>query len=544
MADINGYLQIISQSSGGEEVRDAIVNAMNEINQDSAFKVTNKTITSRISELNKTYSARSGEVWKQVTINVTDDSDNPISTGNMQEYDLEVNNNTANRTYNAKQEHGENAIWGNVIVNVDHSGEWDDIEDNVKITMSDLDNSGTFSASKISKTAMKSITFTDIDPVKEKGGTVGPGGQVTYPITFDAKDGAWEDGRKTKTINITEGNLIDINPKPKKTGQMCIGWDGDSTASRKTTVFAKYDSPQVLVGEISDSWDVILANGGAEYPIGSYKTLIVGDLDGDGEGGNTIQIPYEADLRQFPDIGQLPSGTYPYYAEFCMVKVAEGEGGTTSSWLSMMPKLLYNAPVPSHIFDYDDRSGTLWLYDKSKQMEWLNSVFINWCLPSEFKAHIKPVVKHFRWTTQAGTNINKPISQRIWLPSVKELWISGFDDEAPWGGDLEEEIELDTKELFTNAIGEEYFNSWLALQDGNARMELLDLIGGTWPDINGFGGTRDLGRGSNQSDFVLAPVKHTFTIEEQQVETSIFTGKVVSRLRAVSPIMIGFCISA
>ena len=44
MAEISGHLKIIKDASNGEDVRDAIINCMNEINKDSAFKVTNKTI--------------------------------------------------------------------------------------------------------------------------------------------------------------------------------------------------------------------------------------------------------------------------------------------------------------------------------------------------------------------------------------------------------------------------------------------------------------------------------------------------------------------
>ena len=435
--------------------------------------------------------------------------------------------------------YGQGAQFGDIIVNVDHSGEWDDIEENVRITINDLDQTGTYSADKIGKTAFKSVTFTDVDPVKEKGGYVGPSGQVMYPITFNAKDGAWDDGSTVKKIDIPEGNLISCEPRPKKVGQTCTGWDGDKTANRATTVYAKYGTPAIAVGEIRESWDEILEKGGAGWPIGSYKTIFIGDIN----TGNPLQIPYEADLRQFPDIGQLPSGTYPYYAEFTMIKVAEGEGGTTSSWVSACPKTLYNAPIPGHIYDYDEAKGVLTDYENSKVMEWLNSVFINWCLDSKFKAHIQPVQKYFKWTSPAGTNINKPIQQRIWLPSVKEMFIAGYDDIVPWGGEDQNTLDEEIAELVTNAIGEEYCNAWLQLADGVTRMQLWDIIHGTWSDLNGGGTMRDMGVGSVQTDMVPMLLKRTFTVEGQEILTSIIDGKTVSRHKRIAPTSIGFCLT-
>lgn len=545
MAEIGGYLNIIKDAGNGEDVRDAIINCMNEINKDSAFKVTNKTITEKLSDINKTYSAPAGQVWKQVTLNIQDDeSGETINKGNQTSYDFEVNNYTAPGTYDAKTEHGENAVWGNIIVNVDHSGEWDGIVDNVTISTEDLDQTGTYSASTQGLTAFKSLTFSNVDPIKDGGGYYGGDGQGYFNITFDAAGGQWSDGSKQKKMSIKAGSMVDIDPKPTKAGFDFMGWlsnyGGNGLAKRSETVRANWGNSSILVGEIEDSWEVIANKGGAGYENGRYKSLRV-----------DVEIPYSADLAVFPDIKSVypdmpTEGTYRYYAEWLFMKVADAEGGAKSSWMTMLPAYMYNAPVPQHIwYNYDgDYSRIDPKYNKSdygmsKSMIWLNTVFMDYVMPEVLKAHIVPIIKHYHATTEAGTDTYKTSSKRIWIPSVKELYIEGFDDDPLYSSAHPSEIDDIKDKLFNRSVDQAYLNANLQLTDGTQRRNLFELMTSNWIDGER-NTTRDMGIGANTSDVVYCVTPHTYTIEEQNIDSSWIDGLVVSRGRMIRPHILGF----
>lgn len=547
MAEIGGYLNIIKDAGNGEDVRDAIINCMNEINKDSAFKVTNKTITEKLSDINKTYSAPAGQVWKQVTLNIQDDeSGETINKGNQTSYDFEVNNYTAPGTYDAKTEHGENAIWGNIIVNVDHSGEWDGIVDNVIISTEDLDQTGTYSASTQGLTAFKSVTFSNVDPIKDGGGYYGGDGQGYFNITFDAAGGQWSDGSKQKNMSIKAGSMVDIDPKPTKAGFDFMGWlsnyGSNGLAKRSETVRANWGNSSILVGEIEDSWEVIANKGGAGYENGRYKSLRI-----------DVEIPYSADIAIFPDITsvypEMPTeGTYRYYAEWLFMKVADAEGGSKSSWMTMLPAYMYNAPVPQHIwYNYDaeysrvDPKYNRSDYGMSKSMIWLNTVFMDYVMPDVLRQHIVPIIKHYHATTEAGTDTYKTSNKRIWIPSVKELYIEGFDDNLLYTSDNINMEEAKDK-LFTRSVDQAYLNANLQLTDGTQRRNLFELMGGDWPagDTNS---TRDMGIGANTTDLVYGVTPHTFNIEGKSVTSSWIEGLAVSNCKMINPYIIGFSLA-
>jgi len=541
MAEISGHLKIIKDASNGEDVRDAIINCMNEINKDSAFKVTNKTISEKLSNINKTYSAPAGQVWKQVTLDIQDDtSGETINKGNQTSYDFEVNNYTAPGTYDAKTEHGENAVWGNIIVNVDHSGEWDGIVDNVVISTSDLDETGTYSASTQGLTAVKSITFSDVDPVTAGGGYRDSNDRVVYPMTFDAgKDAEFPDTHKqTKKKDMYAGDSIDITPHPVKTGFTFSGWvsdfGGNGTVNRSETVKANWTSGNVVEGETPYNWTEIIMNKGRQVAIGEYKSL---EID--------VNIPYSADVGLFNDLPQVCpkdhnyEGTYHYYALFLFVKVATGEGGTESTFVTMLPAFMDQAPIPSHIVEYDERKGDGYMpsdYGQSVKMQWLNSVFLDYCM-STFKTMISPVQKFYRFTNPVGINVNKTANYKIWLPSVREFWITGYDDQLGYPETDPTTLEDSVKELYTKAQGLEYFNNFMQFSNGEQRKAYFEKAYSTYPAV-ATATFRDMCYGSNQSDVVSMMTAATI----QGHDTTVIGSRAVSESKGINPYIIGFCL--
>lgn len=535
--DIDGYLRLIKDASDGENVRDAIVSVMQEINKDSAFKVMNTTIKTNLSDMNKTYSAPSGQVWKQVTLDITDDtSGETINKGNQTAYDFEVNNYTAPGTYDAKTEHGENAIWGNVIVNVDHSGEWEGIVDNVVISTGDLDETGTYSASTQGLTAFKSVTFSNVDPVSAGGGWYDPNGQATFKITFDPNGGVWSDGTTApKVKNMRMNDSFEIAESVTKAGDSFIQWvsnKGNTKVRESEIVKAKWDNPSILPDEIDDSWATIMINRGDPYPIGAFKTM---DL--------RAEIPYSADLGLFPDLQvDDPTAKYIWEATFVFVKVAYGENNTSSSWVSMLP--VYganggsNCPIPQHIMSYEDNYQEEDYnpadYSKSLKIKWLNSVFLDYVIPT-YKNSIQPVKKGFRFTNNLGVNMNHYRESKIWIPSVKEFWITGYDDQEGYP-DVPPDLETGIEELFTKADGKQYFSAYYPLSNGEQRKALMEKISTHYP---GAAGTfRDMCYGGDSSHVVPLPSPMASPLNN----TTVIHGRGTSQSLGINPYIIGFCL--
>lgn len=153
-------------------------------------------------------------------------------------------------------------------------------------------------------------------------------------------------------------------------------------------VYAGYrPGTAVEENEISDSWDVIIANSGAPYPIGNYKRLVIGS------GQNA--------------------------ATYFMQKVAEGEDDTTSTWVSM--NCMDGRP-----YNYQNDFFVNWW--TSKERAYLNGDFLNELAVAEGGAselcdYIVPVLKDTigRSIDSAGI-MELETLDRIWIPSATEMF--------------------------------------------------------------------------------------------------------------------------
>lgn len=519
MANIDPYLDIIRNGSDGDNVRDAIINCMNEINKDSDFKILSKVIQCKLSELNKRYEAKSGQVWKDVTIEVTDDSGNPIDTGDITVDDFTVNNETVNGKYTAEQGHQ----WGDIIVDIDWNSTMDDIEDNIVITMGNLDETGTFSASTIGKNGFRSITFSDA--AAASGGTVGPGGVVTFDINFLDDDGVTKIGSKKIALN----NPIDYMPHPTKAGKVFDKWEGDTKAVRNTSVTAHYSEPIRDLQEITDEWDVIVTKSGS-YPIGSFKSLEI----------SLTNLDYLTDHRIFPDQVDMPTeGMYEYAMSCYMIKVANGEGGSASSWISTYPTFnYYGKLVPPHITNYEqyDSDGYHKQYDKCSALIWLNSDdrFLK-LLPMPLKNALMSVPKYFKYqNTGTGQLSNRPYNSKIWIPSIKELYIPGFDDDPNEVPD----VCIDKTKYVDNAIGEFYMSEWLGFTRGIPRHDLLMRDTEFAPGNNNF--SRDTG---SDETWKSSRIRTLSPFGEVGERSSYFNTDSSGTISVLEPNQFGFCLA-
>lgn len=181
--------------------------------------------------------------------------------------------------------------------------------------------------------------------------------------------------------------------------------------------------------EIHDSWETICQDAGAHYPLGAYKSLVIPNPSArSGLGYNFWVSPNE---RQY--VEDRPCDGFA----MDMVKVAEAEDGSTSTWLST-GVMKFNAYTNSV---YQNVNSAIWIWKlawnvKCGLVDWgnsyarkyLNDLFIL-DLPLSLRTHIKTVTKTYKGYSRAGQSsgtgnsiVHKTSLDKIWIPSTKELY--------------------------------------------------------------------------------------------------------------------------
>jgi len=166
--------------------------------------------------------------------------------------------------------------------------------------------------------------------------------------------------------------------------------------------------------EIQDSWETICANCGANYPLGAYKQLVLTN------NFSFVHRYYDLDGETYQDVTHTGNQNIALH----MVKVAEGEDNTTSTWLSTG---LYNwgsvsaGDIWKPFSNFDIMSD--WL-SSGKRVE-LNEGFFTQLLPC-LQDTIKEVSKYFISAFPLTDNVSKQIVtksslDKIWVPSLHEL---------------------------------------------------------------------------------------------------------------------------
>ena len=115
------------------------------------------------------------------------------------------------------------------------------------------------------------------------------------------------------------------------------GWNPSPTnITRDTQCYPIFGDYIIQSGEIEDDWDTICAKKGADYPLGSYKSLVINSFPKHSYGGQGFSFypSYDGDpIDDFLNIsGEGKQGINSIATQ--MYKVAEGEDGSTSTWLS------------------------------------------------------------------------------------------------------------------------------------------------------------------------------------------------------------------
>lgn len=229
------------------------------------------------------------------------------------------------------------------------------------------------------------------------------------------------------------------------------GWNPSPTnIVRDTYCYPQFGDYIIESGEIEDDWDTICANNGAPYPLGSYKPLIVNNIP-----TWTIESPgLDYDDMINDKNGNLlskvrlrgPGSAYCSPIAMHMYKVAEGEDGTSSTWISSGCLKFTTSPwnrQDEPIFSQSrlgfsgvtgPNFGTVAHVDQgwgSSNLKMYMNTYLLDAFPTCLKDTIKQVNKYYTTfsfspvDTAQGVSIIQPVEKvsldKIWALSLKEL---------------------------------------------------------------------------------------------------------------------------
>ena len=232
-------------------------------------------------------------------------------------------------------------------------------------------------------------------------------------------------------------------------GKNFKGWNpSPNNIVRDTMCFPMYGDYKIESGEIEDDWETICAKKGADYPIGSYKSLILNIRESSDINNPFVTAKYYRSESNWTVFQEAPITTaannqiifqYPSF----MVKVAEGEDGSNSTWLSANC-----ATIPDGVFLWRDTfidktfemtAAAFLSYTGNPLGNWNNAHCDDWetstirrmlngkifnSLDPCLKDNIKEVNKYSMGLTEQtpyGTRVQKSTIDKIWIPSLREL---------------------------------------------------------------------------------------------------------------------------
>lgn len=179
---------------------------------------------------------------------------------------------------------------------------------------------------------------------------------------------------------------------------------------------------EISSGEIEDDWAAICAVKGAGYPLGSYKALVFSvpsqQISFEMTSGNGKKKTFTETISSFN-------------VQMHMVKVAEGEDGSTSSWMSTGGIYISSNNgnyMPWMCLPVLPADGE-W---SQTQVDWGNMYFPTYLdthflsqMPQCLQDSIVDVNKYYTgyasYSFGATTKVEKSRINKIWVPSAKEM---------------------------------------------------------------------------------------------------------------------------
>lgn len=234
---------------------------------------------------------------------------------------------------------------------------------------------------------------------------------------------------------LLDGSIVD--------GLYFKGWNPSPTVvTRNLDCYPSRGDYIINHEEIRDSWETICRDRGAHYPLSSYKSLVV----------SIPSYTFDYDFKYWNGNEWVDSHTESISAgsvsvALDMVKVAEGEDNSVSTWLST--GVIY---IAGNVMDSGKRTGAYGVSDANAQYtsDWGNSAIRKYLnthflenLPASIRDTIVQVTKDYigdvsvpHPTSIGYSMLNKESLDKIWIPSKKELYtkIKDYTNATWWSG--------------------------------------------------------------------------------------------------------------
>lgn len=377
MADISSKLDKIKSAERGEDVRDAIIGALRDINNDVPADMSNpERVTADMpggSDLtipfnppklvSEIYVRQAGSGGKSTTLKDITIIENGEYPTDEEDYDSST----------------ENRYYKKVKVKVPQLANQIEMDEVV------IEQNGTYSATEWGVDGLRTITVN----VQSAAGD-GP-----FQVEF------YDKVVTDPTAAVIGTQLVAKGGSAEYTGQYptsplgpFTGWDPSPVnITRDMKCYPKFGQIIIDPTEITDDWTVICQKRGVGYPLGSHKLLAYGATFTPDEI-KVLKPSYDGD-----------SVAYNIY--MMMYKVGEGEGNSLSSWLSSTVSM---SPIP-----YEN--NVPWMNQGTSGLRnFLNGPFYNH-MSDIFKNSITSVQKYS--LNEAGVAI--PTQDRIWVPGTSEI---------------------------------------------------------------------------------------------------------------------------
>ena len=421
MADIQSYLDKIRTAESGESVRDAIINSLRDINNDDPNpRASSATFDMPIgSDLHMT-----GGPWNEITVRQAGSGG---KTTNLRELTI-TENGVFPRDDPDYDPDTERVYYSKVTSKVPQMGsaimeDVFEVTENGQIYYAENEGVDGFAAIKVNVSNI---------PVSGQFEVKFYGPDMTTVIDTQLVP-AYGSASCTKLDGTTEGS------------KSFKGWNPSPTnITRDMKCYPVYGDIIIDPGEIQETWEQICADGGAHVPIGGYKNVVLTVYaNADFDDPIAITKTYQSgdpstiyDTKIVANTNNQLIFYYPYY----MVKVAEGEDGSHSTWLSTgCATINGNFRWKNSAFE-DEMSGTQMVsYYKEPFGNWPNAYCHDWetsairqLLNGKVFANLEPVLQNnikavtkysrgINMITPDATRIQKQTLDKIWIPSMKEL---------------------------------------------------------------------------------------------------------------------------
>ena len=282
-------------------------------------------------------------------------------------------------------------------------------------------------------TAQYTYTFKGWSTVKD--GTAD--GNALKTITADKTlYAAYSSAVRKYTVNFYDGDTLlkteqvayggSSSYEYRKSGMVFNGWTPTPTnVSADMDCYGEWVDAEVVVEEITDSWDEIIAaiNDGSyktKYKLGNYKVI-----DG---------VYYTSQSYLQTDANKVVMQIVAKDAD----ELADGSGKAAITWLSMgifsHSSVGYNWNTQSSqstkvdgVLVYTEGTGTIGGWEKSVLRQGVKG--FKSLLPSNIQAAIKTVSKSTMITNTSAKGDCVTTDEDVWLPSVREMFADkGYTD--------------------------------------------------------------------------------------------------------------------